>query len=307
RKFAPTKLHERTLQPVVLRIAAKRHVPVRSAIQMAVINGDQGFARASVAQKELSRNGADGVFAEENLILGRCAAGASRAEVLLRLVQLVESHASGMLCSILLVDESGLRLRHGAAPSLPESYVKAIDGVPIGPKGGSCGTAAYLKETVVVTDISKDPLWDDFREPAKEHGLRACWSSPIVHTGRVLGTFAMYYRVPRGPLPEERRLLDIAVRVASMAIQSSHTEQALRRSEERSLAILQAIPDSMFLLDSDYTYLECQLRASCQVPMDSVALVGKNMRDVLPAELAEKFSIAFQAASESQEMQFVEY
>src|SRR5262249_21079278 len=294
RKFAPTKLHERTLQPVVLRIAAKRHVPVRSAIQMAVINGDQGFARASVAQKELSRNGADGVFAEENLILGRCAAGASLAEVLLRLVQLVESHASGMLCSILLVDESGQRLRHGAAPSLPESYVKAIDGVPIGPKGGSCGTAAYLKETVVVTDIYEDPLWHDFRELARQHGLRACWSSPILHTGRVLGTFAMYYRVPRGPLPEEKRLLDIAIRVASIAIQSSQTEQALVRTEERSRAILRAIPDSMFLLDSDLTYLECYPRSSCRVPMDPAELVGKNMRDVLPPGLAQKFAAAFQ-------------
>src|SRR5262249_9256174 len=146
-----------------------------------------------------------------------------------------------------------------------------------------------------------------FRWVALKHGLRACWSIPILHTGRVLGTFAMYYRVPRGPLPEEQRLLETAVHVASIAIEGSRVEQALRNSEERNRAILHAMPDSMFLVDSDFTYLECRPRSSCWMPMPAAELLGKKMRDVLPVELAEKFACSFQRASESGECQVVEY
>src|SRR5262245_21986700 len=161
---------------------------------MAVVDGEQIFIRAS-AEKD-PNNGTDAFFARQTL--ERSVAGASLPHALTRLVQLVESHTTGMLCSILVLDRDGVRLRHAAAPSLPESYIKAIDGSSIGPKAGSCGTAAYFKKTVVVTDIHEDPVWDDFRELAIAHGLRACWSSPILsHTAQVLGTFAMYYRVPR--------------------------------------------------------------------------------------------------------------
>ena len=109
-----------------------------------------------------------------------------------------------MLASILVLDEDGEHLRHGAAPSLPRDYCAAIDGVKIGPKVGSCGTAAYLGHPVYVTDIAKDPLWADFKDLAAQYGLRACWSTPIDgQTRRVLGTFAIYYRTPRSPTPDE--------------------------------------------------------------------------------------------------------
>jgi PAS domain S-box-containing protein len=159
-----------------------------------------------------------------------------------------------------------------------------------------------------VTDILKDPLWDDFRELAVKHELRACWSSPILsHTGRVSGTFAMYYRVPRGPLPEEQRLTDIATHIASIAIDSRRTEESLREREERSRAIVRAIPDSMFVLNSDFKYIECEPRPSCRLSVPPEQIVGKNMRDVLPPELAEKFVRCFQEVSESGEPQLVEY
>jgi PAS domain S-box-containing protein len=250
----------------------------------------------------------DTFISGQSFILEKIATGASLSEVLTRLVQLIESQADGMMASILLLDEDGIHLRHGAAPSLPKSYVEAIDGASIGPNAGSCGTAAYLRRPVVVTDTQKDPLWKDYRELAAEHGLRACWSSPIMlHTGQVLGTFAIYYQVPRGPLPNEQRLSEIAMHIASIAIENRRTEQALRKSEERSRAILRAIPDSMFLLDSDFTYLECQPRSTCQVRVPEAELIGKNMRDVLPPHLAEKFARCFQKASESGELQVLEY
>src|SRR5258706_13066719 len=111
------------------------------------------------------------------------------------LVQVVEARFPGKHCSVLLLDEDQLHVRHGSAPGFPAAYSKAIDGLSIGPKAGSCGTAMYRREPVVVTDILRDPLWDDFRDVAAPYGLRACWSTPILsHSGKALGSFAMYYR-----------------------------------------------------------------------------------------------------------------
>ena len=155
-----------------------------------------------MAATEHLHNRMETFIAGQNLILEKIASGADLAEVLASLVRLIEAQSGGMLCSILLLHEDGVHLRHGAAPSLPESYIKAIDGLSIGPNAGSCGTALYFGRPVVVTDILTDALWDDYRYLALKHGLRACWSSPILlHTGQVSGTFAMYYRVPRGPTP----------------------------------------------------------------------------------------------------------
>src|SRR4029453_1309132 len=262
----------------------------------------------TVCATEHLHNRMETFLAGQNLILEKIASGADLAEVLANLLRLIESQSGGMLCSILLLDEDGVHLRHGAAPSLPESYNKAIDGLIIGPNAGSCGAAAYFGKPVVVTDILTDALWDDYRDLAVKHGLRACWSSPILlHTGQVSGTFAMYYRVSRGPSPEEQRLTQTATHIASIAIERQRAEQSLRESEERSRAILRAIPDSIFLLDSDYTYLDCQPRSSCQAKIPHDNLIGKNMRDVLPPELAKKFVRSFQKVSKSGEPQLVEY
>ncbi len=125
---------------------------------------------------------------------------------------------------------------HGAAPSLPEPYTKAIDGLCIGPKAGSCGTAMYRRETVVVTDILQDPLWESYREMAEPFGLRACWSTPILaHSGNPLGTFAMYYRQPRSPSPPETLALELATHLAGIAI-----ERKLAREERERLRQAQA-------------------------------------------------------------------
>jgi len=111
-------------------------------------------------------------------------------------------------------------LRNCAAPSLPERYTQAIDGSPIGPKHGSCGTAMFRGKPVIVTDIATDPLWDDYREFARIIDMAACWSTPILSSkGKVLGSFAMYYREPRGPKPEEQHLTDVATKLASRAIE----------------------------------------------------------------------------------------
>jgi GAF domain-containing protein len=149
------------------------------------------------------------------------AAKAPLPEILSALVCMIEAQSPGMLCSVLLLSPDGNHIQHGAAPSLPEHYVKAVDGSPIGPKSGSCGTAMYRGERVVVTDILTDPLWEDYSELTRGTGLRACWSTPILsRRGKVLGSFAMYYTEPQAPSGEEARLTEVATRLAAKAIES---------------------------------------------------------------------------------------
>lgn len=170
----------------------------------------------------------------ENQILERVAEGMPLTTIIDQLCIGIEAIALDCLCSTLLLDKDGLHLRHIAGPSLPVSYTAAIDGVAIGPSVGSCGTAAYLKTLTVVEDIATDPLWADYKDLALHHGLRSCWSMPIISpTDSVLGTFAVYYRVPRHPTNEEIRLIEQAARLAQMAIERKHAEQALKASEEK--------------------------------------------------------------------------
>jgi PAS domain S-box-containing protein len=180
-------------------------------------------------QGEALRNG-------ERRVLEMIARDAPLEEILEKLVQVVEARFAGLLCSVLLLDEDGQHVRHGAAPSLPKPYTDAIDGLCIGPKVGSCGTAMYRREPVIVTDILQDPLWEAYRDVAAPYGLRACWSTPILaHSGKALGSFAMYYREPRSPSSAETRALEMSTHLGGIAI-----ERKLAREERERLRQAQA-------------------------------------------------------------------
>ena len=153
------------------------------------------------------------------------------------------------LASILLLDEDGRCLRDGAAPSLPEPYRRAIDGALVGPAAGSCGTAAYRRELVVVTDIEHDPLWAEWRDVALEHGLRACWSMPVRDAdGRVRATFAHYYREPRAPRAEDLRLIAAMAHLANIAIEHDRKDRALRMQA----ALLDKAQDAIIVGDLEH-------------------------------------------------------
>jgi PAS domain S-box-containing protein len=178
------------------------------------------------------RKRAEMLLAGEKRLLEMIARGDALAFILAALCRLVEDLASGSLTSILLFDANSNQLRHGAAPSLPINYTEAIDGLVIGPSMGSCGTAAYRGEPVLVSDIDTDPLWADFRDLALAHGLRACWSTPILSSaGRVLGTFAIYYREPRSPTPPEHNVVEQITHLASIAIERKQAEEALHKAQ----------------------------------------------------------------------------
>ncbi len=169
-----------------------------------------------------------------NSTLQMIATGAPLSESLSTLLIHIEKLVPGMYCSILVLDDEGKRLTHGAAPSLPDQFCQAIDGGEIGPAAGSCGTAAYRREPVMVEDIATDPLWAGYRELALTHGLRACWSTPIFDgTGDLLGTFAIYYRMPGKPTSEHRMLIESSTDLASIAIKHEKMSGSLRESEER--------------------------------------------------------------------------
>jgi diguanylate cyclase (GGDEF)-like protein/PAS domain S-box-containing protein len=188
------------------------------------IIGLAGISR-DITERKLADVWRDG----QGKILEMIAMSAPLHDVLDRLMQLVELQLTGIFASVLLLDGEGLHLHHGAAPSLPEAYVRAIDGVGIGPTIGSCGTAAYRREQVVVADIASDPLWEDYRELAAVHGFRSCWSTPVFsHDGIVLGTFAMYSKTVRSPTEAEVSLVEVTTRISGIAIERKRAEDRIQ-------------------------------------------------------------------------------
>jgi PAS domain S-box-containing protein len=212
------------------------------------------YRMAGVVGDITERRQATALLAAQTRVLELISARAPLATVLETLVLLMEAQSPRMLCSILLLDDEG-RLRYGAAPSLPPDYNRAADGIPIGPRMGSCGTAAYRRETVIVSDIASDPLWDGHRDVALPHGLRACWSTPILaQDGTVLGTFAMYYREPRDPTLHEMEVIRGAGQLAGMAIEGVRAEEALRearQAEDRLEGVVLAAREMAHLLNTD--------------------------------------------------------
>jgi PAS domain S-box-containing protein len=186
----------------------------------------------------------------ERIILEMMAKGEPLLEVLERLALSYETIFPGMLCSILLLDADGKHLKHGAAPSLPPAFCRKIDGVEIGPAVGSCGTAAYTRKTTVVADIANDPLWRDFKELALTHGLRACWSVPILSTqGKVHGTFAFYHHTPRRAQPEELAAVERGAHLASLAIERYEVLQSLQQSEQRFRQLAENIQEVFWITE----------------------------------------------------------
>jgi len=168
-------------------------------------------------------------------VLELIATGQSLDQVLNELVLSMEHEHPAMRGSILLVADDGVHLQTAAAPHLPSAYQALVEQlICVGPSAGSCGTACFRRERVIVGDIAHDPLWVSYTDIAERFGLRACWSEPIFsRDGTVLGSFAMYYDEPRSPGANELESISIAARLAAIAVDRARADAALRRNEER--------------------------------------------------------------------------
>ena len=215
-------------------------------------------------------------------VLRMIATGSALPDVLDCLVHLVEQQSNGMRCSVLLLDDDGAHVRHGAAPSLPDEYVRAIDGSVIGPRSGSCGTAMFLGTRIIVSDILTDPLWEDYRDVARQYGLRACWSTPMFSVQRkVLGSFAIYYDEPRTPNDDELRLIESAADLARLAIEQERAQEALRQSEARYRLLYDNTPSMFFTVDSDGAVRSVNRFATEHLGYGTEELVGQSVLRVV--------------------------
>ena len=233
---------KRLLLPLIAALLA---VAALSAI---ALNMRRLNRRLRQSQRQLAERSQE--LALQNRVLQQLNHGAPLGEVLDSLTREVETQRPGVLCSILLLDADGSHLRHGSAPSLPDFYNQAIDGVAIGDAVGSCGTAAWRDERVIVDDIERHPYWADYRPLAARAGLRACWSQPFHgRDGKVRGTFALYHRQPATPDQRDIALIEGYAQLAELAVERSRSDEALRLAESRYRLISENANDVIWLLE----------------------------------------------------------
>ncbi len=196
------------------------------------------------------RKRAEALLAAEKRTLEMIASGASLAAILESLCETIDGQTRNIKSAVMLMDADCMHLRHAAGPRVPKGWIDAITPLKIGPAIGSCGSAAFLKQRVIVSDIATDPLWVDYRDAALSYGLRAAWSQPLLSKNQhVLGTFGMYYTEPRTPSETDLRLIEGAGHIAVIAIEGERSQKALRSaleeirtSEAKLRKIIDAIP-----------------------------------------------------------------
>ncbi|MEX0820092.1 MAG: ATP-binding protein, partial [Pirellulaceae bacterium] len=259
--------------------------------------GDRNVLRGSITeisarkQLELFERG-------RSQVLERIARGDSLPDVLQTLVVTIEELLPGTVCSALILDQARRTLHVGAAPSLPSFYNAAVDGLKIGPAAGSCGTAAYTGQRVIVTDIRSHPYWADYQAIVEQLDFRACWSAPIMSLdATVLGTFAMYYCEPREPVQLELEIIEISARLAAIAIEHDQTKKLLRNM---NASLERRVTDRTRALAAANTELERsndELRQfayiashDLQEPLRMVTNFGQLLQRNMPAEAGSEAS-----------------
>lgn len=237
-------------------------------------------------------------FASQVGVLGDMA---MRGEPLPRLLEAIarvlEEQIPGALASVLLIDPDGRRLRHGAGPSLPASFNGAIDGETVGERAGSCGAAAFRRERVVVTDIRHDPLWTDYAALAAVHGLRACWSTPMLDAhGHVLGTLAIYHREVHQPDAHEFEMVDTLTHLAGLVIERVQREHQLGVNEQVYRSLFEQNPDGVYSLDLHGNFLSVNDRVAQMSGYSRDELMRMSFVPFVPPEDLARVGALFERA-----------
>ena len=234
-------------------------------------SGNVVIAHENITQRKMAEHRE----AHRSHVLQMLADKAPLTDVLSAIAMDVEAGNPATLCSILLLDDSSRRLRMGAAPSLPDFYNQAIDGLVIGPGVGSCGTAAYTGQRTIVEDVSRHPWWEPFRELAQRAGLGACWSQPILSSqGRVLGTFAIYHRRASVPTPSDLGLIDYEARLAALAIEKTASDASL----QLAASVFSHAREGIMITDVAGTIIEVNETFSRITGYERAEALGRNTR-----------------------------
>jgi two-component system, cell cycle sensor histidine kinase and response regulator CckA len=245
-----------------------------------------GYARSLVIT-DSQRKRAEDFLNGQKQIFEMISKGLPLEDTLSALVHLMETQREGYFCSILLLDRDGVHLRHGAAPGLPADYVQAIDGKAIGPKAGSCGTAAFRREPVLVQDIATDPLWSDYKQFALPHGLRSCWSTPILDENQsVLGTFAIYHTKPLQLSRDFLGLVNVATYTAAICIKHHAAEESLRQSVLHLSMVYNSVADVIFHIrvepDGQFRFDSVNPAFYQETGLKESQVIGKLVEEVIP-------------------------
>ncbi|QPD04822.1 MAG: putative Histidine kinase [Candidatus Nitrospira kreftii] len=232
----------------------------------------------------------------EKRVLELVAKGEQLKDVLAFVCRSVESLAPSMLCSVMLTDKGGTHLLSAAAPSLSDEYNREFDRIPIGPTDGSCGSAAYFAKPSLANNISTDPLWRNYAQIALAHGLRSCWSHPILSSsGTLLGTFAVYHQRPREPQTSDLKIVERVSSIAALAVEHARMMEAVKESEARFQAFMRHSPAVTFIKDTDgrYIYGNSQFETLSGMPRGDI--IGKTVFDFMPTDIATRLSQIDQA------------
>ena len=250
------------------------------------------------------RKRAEALLAAETRTLEMIANGARLADILERLCATIDAQAGNTISAVMLMDADRMRLWPVARPRLPKGWIEAITPLKIGPGIGSCGSAAFLKQRVIVSDIATDPLWVDYRDVALSYGWRAAWSQPLLSKNQqVLGTFGMYYAEPRTPSATDLRLIEGAGHIAVIAIEGERSQAALTRafeeitkSEAELRAIIDAIPQLIVAIGADGAFLYANQAVVDYTGLTTEDVRSGSLREVFHPEDFERLRDARDAA-----------
>ncbi len=231
----------------------------------------------------------------ETQVMSKIALNEPIGKILENIVLNIEASIDNSICSILLLNKDGKTVRHGAAPHLPAAYIKGIDGSAIGEGEGSCGTAAFRKEPVIVSDISTDPLWKNYKTVALQFGLKACWSTPILSDdNKVLGTFAVYYKTPRLPEKNDFEAVQRATNYAKIAIEKNEASIAINESEQKYRTLVEQASDAIFIADTGGSFITVNSSAARLSQFTVDELLQKKFSDFAVIEDLDKNPFHFE-------------